>query len=100
MSAKRRESLDTPERFLRADIQPGTKLHLHVTDVDGPHKTDEAVFVRLFRACGREIGLIVRLGEQDIDLVWDDVIECWPVQEETDPRYADGRPPLGDRVSP
>lgn len=74
-------NLRTAAAFIAAGIRPGTRLHLHVTDIDGPHTTDDAVFVRLFQACGREIGLIVRLRDMDIDLVWDDVVECWPAPE-------------------
>ena len=96
----RPQNLDMPEKFQAAGILPGMKLHLGVV---GNHLTDEAVFVKKLIVPppvvaqdymeDRFVGIVVRLAGREHELEWDDILECWPVPEEVDPRYPTGHPP-------
>jgi|CXWL01.1.fsa_nt_gi hypothetical protein len=94
------KNLDMPEAFLAANVAPGTKLHLAVV---GNHVTNEAIFLKKYVIPPPVVaqdymedhfaGIVVRLNGAEHELAWGDIVECWPVPEEVDPRYADGRPP-------
>ncbi len=103
-------NLDTTDKFLAAHVTKGARLHVRVV---GPGQvSDDAVYVghlrdrdarpvaRLNYSSGLTyeepppiIGIQVRIQQHVVDLPWGDIIECWPMPEEVDPRYPTGRPP-------